>query len=486
MAASRPSTSRHPEPRAGAPSAPHDAMIGRVLADRYRILRRIGEGGMGAVYLCEHVVLHRSLAVKVLRRDLSSDPEIVERFRNEAIAASQIGQENVIDVFDIGKTDDGALYYVMEALEGHSVGAILRHDGPIAVPRALAVLEQVGRALGAAHARGVVHRDLKPDNVFLVRREDGSEQAKLLDFGISKLEQAGERLTQAGAIIGTPEYMAPEQAAGAAVDHRTDVYALGVMAYELLTGVLPFEGDSAIATLVAHQTRLPEAPSRRRTGIPPDVDALVLRALAKRPEDRFDSMAALVAEVVRIRTRLAAETPEPVPLRRGDPGVTPRLDLPPFRPSHRGGTVTLPPPAASGVRAPTPEPPSARRIGARVVLLLLLLAVAVGAGWWLRGVGVEGLRSSWPGPFPVAPGSGGAAPASGDSGVPPPRPVDAAATSAADPRPTEPAGAPPAAEPRSSSPAIPRQARQGPGSAAPRDPRADEAARARELKPTPF
>jgi len=486
MAASRPSTSRHPEPRAGAPSAPHDAMIGRVLADRYRILRRIGEGGMGAVYLCEHVVLHRSLAVKVLRRDLSSDPEIVERFRNEAIAASQIGQENVVDVFDIGKTDDGALYYVMEALEGHSVGAILRHDGPIVVPRALAVIEQVGRALGAAHARGVVHRDLKPDNVFLVRREDGTEQAKLLDFGISKLEQAGERLTQAGAIIGTPEYMAPEQAAGAAVDHRTDVYALGVMAYELLTGVLPFEGDSAIATLVAHQTKPPEAPSRRRTGIPPDVDALVLRALAKRPEDRFDSMTALVAEVVRIRARLGSETPAAVPLPRRDPGVTPRLDLPPFRPSHRGGTVTLPPPAPSGVRAPGAEPLDARRIGARVVLLLLLLAVAAGAGWWLRGVGVGGLRSSWPGPFPVAPGTKENAPASSASAAPPSRPAELATVPAEDPRPPEPDAAPPDPEPRSSPPAAPRQARQGPGSAAPRDPHADQADRARELKPTPF
>src|SRR5512138_699905 len=301
MPANRPSPSPHPGRSAGASSAPNDAMLGRVLADRYRILRRIGEGGMGAVYLCEHVVLHRPLAVKVLRRELSSDAEIVERFRNEAIAASQIGQENVVNVFDIGRPDDGALYYVMEALEGNSVGALLRSEGPLAVGRALSILEQVGRALGAAHARGVVHRDLKPDNVFVVLREDGTERATLLDFGISKLEQAGERLTQAGTIIGTPEYMAPEQAAGAAVDHRADVYALGVMGYELLTGVLPFEGDTAIATLVAHQTRVVEPPSRKRVGIPPEVDALLMRALAKRPEDRFDSMSALVAEVGRIR-----------------------------------------------------------------------------------------------------------------------------------------------------------------------------------------
>jgi serine/threonine-protein kinase len=449
-------------------------MLGRVLADRYRILRRIGEGGMGAVYLCEHVVLHRPLAVKVLRRDLSSDPELVERFRNEAIAASQIGQENVVDVFDIGRTDDGALYYVMEALEGHSVGAILRRDGPIDVPRALAILEQVGRALGAAHARGVVHRDLKPDNVFLSRRGDGSEQAKLLDFGISKVEQAGERLTQAGAIIGTPEYMAPEQAAGAAVDHRTDVYALGVMAYELLTGALPFEADSAIATLVAHQTRPPEAPSRRRAGIPAEVDALVLRALAKRPEDRFESMAALVAEVVRIRAQLGFETPAPLPLRR-DPGVTPRLDHPPFRPSQRGGTVTLPPPAPATVRAPTPEL-AGRRMRPRFALLALLLVAAAAAGWWLRGVGVGGLRAVWPGPFPVAPEG------SSPQASPPARSGGADATPPAEPAPPD---AAPVAEPGPP----PRAADvrgAGTGSGAPRAPARGEAERARELKPTPF
>jgi serine/threonine-protein kinase len=379
-------------------------MLGRVLADRYRILRRIGEGGMGAVYLCEHVVLHRPLAVKVLRRELSSDPEIVERFRNEAIAASQIGQENVVSVFDIGRTDDGALYYVMEALEGTSVGAVLRTEGPLGVGRALSILEQVGRALGAAHARGVVHRDLKPDNVFVVRREDGSELAKLIDFGISKLEQAGERLTQAGTIIGTPEYMAPEQAAGAAVDHRADVYALGVMGYELLTGVLPFEGDTAIATLVAHQTRVVEPPSRKRVGIPPEVDALLMRALAKRPEDRFDSMTALVAEVARIRAALGPATPEPLPPRRPDVPATARIEAP-FRPSRRGETIALPP-AATGVRMPPTQRTSPARLAFLSLVLVTLVAGAMLGGWWLRGIGEKGPPAAGPNPFPVAPGPG--------------------------------------------------------------------------------
>jgi hypothetical protein len=464
-------------------------MIGRVLADRYRILRKIGEGGMGSVYLCEHVILHRSLAVKILRRELSTDPEIVERFRNEAIAASQIGQENVIDVIDIGRTEDGALFYVMEALEGHSVGAVLRGEGPLAVSRALAILEQVCRALGAAHARGVVHRDLKPDNVFVVRREDGSELAKLLDFGISKLEQAGERLTQNGAIIGTPEYMSPEQAAGAAVDARTDVYALGVMAYELLTGVLPFEGDSAIATLVAHQTRPPEPPSRRRADVPPDVDALILRALAKRPEDRFDSMPALVAEIARIRVRLAGQTPEPVPLRRGDGGTLPRVEAP-FRPSRRGETVTLPP---TSVRRPW-HASRAARLGAGAAAIAVLVVIAVLAGWWLRGVGDRSRDGAWPGGFPVAPVAtpdGASTPAAPGAAAPAPatQPTTTAATPPAPAaRPTTSASTAEAPE-RPAAPAA-RAARNGrqtlPARSGQKDPHGPEPAAAGDLKPDPF
>ncbi len=262
---------------------------------------------MGTVYLCEHAVLHRRFAVKVLRSDLTSDAELVDRFRNEAIAASRIGQENVVDVVDFGAEEDGALYYVMEALDGRSLGSVIRDEGPLSVARALDLLEQICRALAAAHASGVVHRDVKPDNVFLIRR-DGGEQVKVIDFGISQVPPAAgaARITRAGSIIGTPEYMAPEQATGHVIDRRADVYAAGVLAFEMLTGQLPIEADTPIATLVAHQTKEPDPPSRRAPGIPPEVDALVLRTLAKRPEDRFESMEALAAEVARIRASLAS------------------------------------------------------------------------------------------------------------------------------------------------------------------------------------
>src|SRR5512133_71392 len=216
----------------GHSGAVQDRMPGRLLGGRYRIVSRLGEGGMGAVYLCAHEVLGRRYAVKVLRPDLATDAELAERFRNEAIAASRIGGENVVDVLDFGAEEDGALYYVMEALEGRSLGALIRDEGSLPVGRVLEILDQVCRALGAAHARGVVHRDVKPDNVFLVRRDAGAERVKVLDFGISHVPAArgAERITRAGALIGTPEYMAPEQATGGAVDARSDVYAAGVLA----------------------------------------------------------------------------------------------------------------------------------------------------------------------------------------------------------------------------------------------------------------
>jgi eukaryotic-like serine/threonine-protein kinase len=344
----------------GTSGGTRDRLVGRVLGRRYRVLSRLGEGGMGAVYLCEHAVLGRRYAVKVLRPALADDPELVERFRNEAIAASRAGGENVVDVLDFGTEDDGAHYYVMEALEGRSLGALIVEDGPLEVPRALALLDQLCRALGAAHARGVVHRDVKPDNVFVERRRDGAERAKVIDFGISQLapEAGKERLTRAGEIIGTPEYMAPEQAAGDPIDHRVDVYALGVLAYEMLTGALPIVAHTPIATLVAQQTRTPEPPSRRRPELGAALDALVLRALAKRPEDRPASMEVFADAIAELRCGFASPV-LPAPVRSPSP--------------PRAETVAL------------VAPPRVRRRGRTALgLALVALCAAAAATSWLR------------------------------------------------------------------------------------------------------
>ncbi|MCM2334326.1 MAG: serine/threonine protein kinase, partial [Anaeromyxobacteraceae bacterium] len=272
---------------------------GRIVGARYRLLRQLGAGGMGSVYLCEHVALGRRYAMKVLHVGRGRDGELSGRFRQEAQAASRIAQENVVQVVDYGEDEGGDLYYVMELLEGRTLSQLMREEGPLTLPRALTLLEQVCRALAAAHAAGVVHRDVKPDNVLVERLADGSERAKLIDFGISHLADT-RRITMVGEIIGTPEYMAPEQAAGSGIDELTDVYAAGVLAFELLTGSLPLLGATPIATLVAHQTQPPPAPSTRRA-LPPEVDGLVLRALAKAKRDRFPSMQAFAAEVRRVR-----------------------------------------------------------------------------------------------------------------------------------------------------------------------------------------
>ena len=257
---------------------------------------------MGSIYLAEHVTLGKRMAVKVLRPEYSHDAELVDRFQHEARAASQIGQENIVEVFDFGHTPEGEAYFVMEALDGESLARILHKDGPMPLPRAVPIFLQICRALGAAHQRGIVHRDLKPENVFILRRTDGSDFVKVLDFGIAKGPGAPEakRLTRVGSIFGTPEYMSPEQASANAIDHRSDVYAFGVLAYETLTGRLPFDGDTPLATLMKHQSDPPLPPRRLRPELPQEVEQIVLRALVKRPEGRQQSMEELAGELTRL------------------------------------------------------------------------------------------------------------------------------------------------------------------------------------------
>ncbi|MFT3914466.1 MAG: serine/threonine-protein kinase [Anaeromyxobacteraceae bacterium] len=468
-----------------------DGMIGRVLGDRYRVLSRLGEGGMGTVYLCEHAVLRRRFALKVLRPELGDDPELVERFRNEAIAASRIGQENVVDVVDFGAEEDGALYYVMEALDGRSVGAILRDEGPFAVSRTLSLLEQTCRALAAAHARGVVHRDVKPENVFVVRREE-AERVKILDFGISHVpaEMTGSKITRAGSIIGTPEYMAPEQANGEPIDHRADVYAVGVLAYEMLTGLLPFEANGPVATLVAAREQPVEPPSRKRKDIPVEVDRIVVRALAKKPDDRFPSMLDFAAELLRVRAGIfgAGSTPDPV---RGQ-SPTMRYEPAPRKSRPRSGTLAVgePTPELSGGRPTLPRGLrglTRRRTAIAAGAVLLLLAIVGGTYAWLRQPPAPAAVAAAPAPAtppPAAPTPAG------------PEPVAAAQPAPAPPVELIPPAAPVAApvEERVQVPSVlarpaPRKAVQKAAAPPKKKPSAEEPIQdpyGDDLKPNPF
>lgn len=256
------------------------------LIGEYRVESKIGEGGFGCVYRVTHPVIGKTAAVKVLSLQCSLDPEMVNRFIDEARAVNQINHRNIIDIFSFGNLPDGRVYYVMEHLRGQPLDRYLRDREHLTPEQVIEILTGVARALDAAHARGIAHRDLKPENVFIVFEED-SIRVKLLDFGVAKLlGQSRQYKTQSGVPIGTSYYMSPEQCRGAEVDHRTDIYSLGVLTFELLTGDVPFDADSHVAVLIKHVSEEPPLLSQRLPSLPPALDAPLLRMLAKNPDHR--------------------------------------------------------------------------------------------------------------------------------------------------------------------------------------------------------
>lgn len=278
-----------------------DGLAGRVLDGRYTVLELLGSGGMSVVYLARHERLRKMVAVKVLRQELATSKDSLLRFHREAMAAASIGDPHIVDVTDYGFTETGDAYLIMERLEGNDLRHEISAVGAIEAGRAVSITRQILRALRAAHARGIIHRDLKADNVFLTKR-DGFDFVKLLDFGISKITQplddAPVGSTGTGVVMGTPLYIAPEQAHGERdVDHRADIYSLGVILYEMLTGALPFAGKSALDLMLKHVQEQPTPPRMRRPdlNLPPELEAVVLKAMAKSPGARFQSAEEMLA-----------------------------------------------------------------------------------------------------------------------------------------------------------------------------------------------
>ena len=274
--------------------------VGSTVDNRYFIERLIGEGGMGVVYRGRHKLIDKKVAIKILRGDMARDAEMTERFLQEARAASTIGNPHIIDISDFGVLSDGATYFAMEYLEGRSLTAAMQGE-PLSLPRILHVVKQIADGLAAAHSANIVHRDMKPDNVFLIQRGADPDFVKILDFGIAKVGGEASRLTRAGSVFGTPHYMAPEQASGSQVDARADVYALGVILYEMTSGKVPFDADSFMGIAMQHMHKAPVpvremAPER---DIPLEVDAIVLKLLAKEPADRYQTMGEVVADLER-------------------------------------------------------------------------------------------------------------------------------------------------------------------------------------------
>ncbi|MEO8705343.1 MAG: HDOD domain-containing protein [Kofleriaceae bacterium] len=270
-----------------------DPLVGQELGP-FRIGALLGRGGMGAVYAAEHAVLGRRVAIKLLEPHLTVDPDALGRFVEEARAVNSIRHPNIIDITDFGNLE-GRPYFVMELLEGETLGARIAQWGHLPLASTLRICAQVASALTAAHDRGIVHRDLKPDNVFICNHPDYPDHVKVLDFGIAKLMrpsgQSGKKLsTQAGMVLGTPLYMSPEQSLGDTIDPRSDVYALGIVLYEALTGTSPFDRPSVAEILIAHVHDMPPSPRAIEPSIPEALEALILRALAKSPSHRFDDM----------------------------------------------------------------------------------------------------------------------------------------------------------------------------------------------------
>ncbi len=356
--------------------APPDDYIGKMVASKYRVEQMIGEGGMGKVYKATQLALDKPVVLKVLRQALLGDERTVARFQREAKAASRLNHPNSISVLDFGQAEDGAMFIAMEYVQGKDLHQILSREWPLPEARIIRIMGQVLSALADAHSAGVIHRDLKPENIMVEQRRNESDFVKVLDFGIAKIvdgtDDEGPALTRAGFVCGTPEYMSPEQARGAKLDHRSDLYAVGVILYQLTSGMLPFDSDSAVGFATKHLTEVPLPPSKRRPDakISASMERLIVKSLAKNPDDRPQTAEQFRAElqaiekerraaVSTVRRNIATAAPVAAPKSETTRMVTPgdqetRVSGPPSSPwAQNDETVRSAPPAKFG--GPMPQ-----------------------------------------------------------------------------------------------------------------------------------
>jgi serine/threonine-protein kinase len=408
-------------PAAGAPVyvPPTDPLLGQVLAGRYLVEKKLGEGGMGAVYLATHTVLEKRVALKVLHGEFARKADLVERFMQEAKAASRIRHENVIDISDFGTAGEGVVFFAMELLKGHDLHeevARARLAGQrLPWARTRPIFLQICSALAAAHAGGVVHRDLKPENIYLVEWLGHKDFVKLLDFGIAKLTEVTEgdrKLTRTGMLFGTPEYMSPEQARGEPVDHRVDVYAMGCILYQLVTGRVPFEADNFMGILSLHLTEeVPPIPPPifAEIGGPPELEYIIQKAMAKAREDRYQS----IDEMANAIRALHGEEERPIQAPRG-PLATPAPRSPTRPKAEWTGSLSVP--------AETMVPERKPRSKAPWIILAVLAAGGGGAAAILMGGKKSGPGSGTDAPIAVVFDAGAATPGSAATPPQPPPP----------------------------------------------------------------
>jgi eukaryotic-like serine/threonine-protein kinase len=356
-----------------------DTLINTLFDGRYRILRKLGSGGMANVYLAEDEELGRRVAIKILNDRYANDELFIERFRREAKSAAALSHPNIVSIYDRGQAE-GTYYIAMEVIEGRSLKELILTRGPLPLGQAIAYTLEMLEALRFAHRHGIIHRDVKPHNILV------GERLKVTDFGIARA--GASQMTEAGSIMGTAQYLSPEQARGAPVTASSDLYSVGIVLYEMLTGKVPFSGDSAIEIAMKHLNELPKPPSKIRPEVPEELDHVVLRALSKAPEDRYQSAEEFAEDLHRVEAGLplAPETSEAATALLAAPGgtiggTTQVLPTDATRIAQRPQAPGRPPPYRPGYMYE--EPPPKRRRWAPWLLVLLLLAAAGIAGWYV-------------------------------------------------------------------------------------------------------
>ena len=366
-----------------------DTLIDRIFDRRYVIKRKLGSGGMADVYLAEDQELGRRVALKLLDERHAADEQFVERFRREAQSAAGLNHPNIVSIFDRGYAE-GTYYIAMEYLDGRTLKELLVRNGPTPIPIAIDYARQILGALAFAHRNGIVHRDIKPHNI--VVGSDG--RLKVTDFGIAR--SGASQMTEAGSIVGTAQYLSPEQARGAPVDPRSDLYSLGIVLYEMLTGKVPFTGDTPVEIAMKHLSQVPEPPSALRPEVPHDLDAVVMRALAKDPDQRYASAEEMDADLARVARGVAVsrETEDAMTQVLSGAGISAAQTMVP-RPR-----AVAAPPAPPVYRAPTPyydyeERPRGRAVWPWLLALGLIVAGAAG-GWFLYTKIQDQLNSNKP------------------------------------------------------------------------------------------
>jgi serine/threonine-protein kinase len=357
---------------------PPDPLIGALFDGRYMIIKKLGTGGMATVYLAEDQELGRRIAIKILNAKHASDKQFVERFRREASSAAGLSHPNIVQIYDRGNAE-GTYYIAMEVIEGLTLKELIIERGPSPIPVAVNYARQILAALRFAHRNGVVHRDIKPHNVLV----DEEGRVKVTDFGIARA--GASEMTEVGSIIGTAQYLSPEQARGAPVDDRSDLYSVGVLLYELLTGVAPYNGDTPVEIAMKHLSAVPEPPSVKRPEVPPELDSVVLRALAKNPEDRYQSAEEMDADLSAISKGMgiSGTTTEAATTVLAGAGLSAPTMI-------SKAPTRLTPPTRSGAPVPPPAPPGYYDLQNATIrrpiwpwLLTFALIAAVGIAFWI-------------------------------------------------------------------------------------------------------